>query len=317
MNGPQNDGLLRKDPQKKLPREGSRRDFPREDIPWPEDSLRKEPLRDAPGRANPQEDDPQPMTFGEHLEALRPHLVRSVVVLALGIVAAFCCKRWLVDGLLFGPLRTDFPTNRLILWLADRAGVDYALPAADRMHLVNTTLAGQLNLHLRLSFTAALVCTLPYLLWELWRFVRPALTPRERALCRSTAGGAALAALAGLAFGYFVLAPLSIAFLASYSVSDAVRNLIGIGSYLSTVVQVTLASALLFQLPLGVRLLTRMGLLTAARMRRYRRHAIVVLALLAALITPPDAFTMLLVLLPLAGLYQYGIRVAERTERRR
>lgn len=265
----------------------------------------------------PQPNDPQRMTFFEHVEALRPHLVRSAVAVVLLVVVAFCCKRQLVDGLLFGPLQADFPTNRLLLWLAERSGIDYALPTLDRMRLVNTTLAGQFNLHLRLSFTAALVCSLPYLLWELWRFVRPALTPREQRLCRRTASRVGAAFLCGLAFGYFILAPLSIAFLASYSVSDAVQNLIGIDSYLSTVVQVTIACALLFQLPLLVQLLTRMGLLTAERMRRYRRHAIVGLAALAAVITPPDAFSMLLVLLPLTGLYQYGIRVAARTERRR
>ncbi len=257
--------------------------------------------------------DPQHMTFFGHVEALRPHLVRSAVAVVLLAVAAFLCKGALIDGLLFGPLRADFPTNRLLFWLAERSGIDYALPTPE---LINTTLAGQFNLHLRLSFTAAFVAALPYCLWEAWRFVRPALTLRERRLCRTAALRVAAAFGSGLAFGYFILAPLSIAFLASYRVSDAVRNLIDIGSYLSTVTQVTIVCALLFQLPLLVQLLTCMGLLTAAAMRRYRRHAIVVLAVLAALVTPPDAFSMLLVLLPLAGLYEYGIRVAARTERR-
>lgn len=257
------------------------------------------------------------MGFFEHLEALRPHLVRSGVVLCVLLVAAFCCKRLLIDELLFGPLHAGFPTNRLLMRLADLSGIDYTLPTLDRLQLINTTLAGQFNLHLRISFIAAFVLGFPYLLWELWRFARPALTPREQRLCRNTAGRVALAFIGGMLFGYFILAPLSIAFLAGYTASAAVRNLIEVDSYLSTVVQVSIACGVLFQLPLLVQLLTRMGILSAAWMRRHRRHAIVALALLAAVVTPPDAFSMLLVLAPLAGLYQYSIGVAERAERQR
>ena len=265
--------------------------------------------------AAPASQDPQQMGFFEHVEALRPHLVRSAIALCVLLAAAFCCKRLLIDELLFGPLQADFPTNRLLVWLAERSGLDYTLPTLDRLRLINTSLAGQFNLHLRISFIAALVVGFPYLLWELWRFARPALTAREQALCRRTAARVAVAFVGGLLFGYFILAPLSIAFLAGYTASAAVQNLIEVDSYLSTVVQVSIACGLLFQLPLLVQLLTRMGILSAAWMRRYRRHALVVLALLAAVVTPPDAFSMLLVLAPLAGLYQYSIGVAARAER--
>ena len=154
------------------------------------------------------------MTFFEHIDALRPHLVRSVVAVCLLTVVAFLCKRWLVDGLLFGPLSESFPTNRLVEFLATKAGIDYQSSTLATIELINTTVAGQFNLHLRLSFTAALIAAFPYLLWEVWRFVRPALTAKEIAQCRLLAGRIVGAFFLGAAFGYLVLSPLSISFLA-------------------------------------------------------------------------------------------------------
>ena len=255
------------------------------------------------------------MSFGEHLHALRPHLMRSAGAILLLAVAAFCCKNFLIDDLLFGPLRPDFPTNRLIAWLGAYSQIDpLDLQPAD-LRLINTTVAGQFNLHLTVSLAAACTIGFPYLLWELWRFVRPALTAREQHACRRFTGYVSAGFFVGLAFGYLFIAPLSIAFLTQYSVSGRVANLIDVHSYLATVLNVSIACALVFQLPLLVWFLTRMGVLSAEWLRRYRRHAIVVLALLAAIITPPDAFSMLLVLLPLYGLYEASIRIAERTRR--
>ncbi len=257
------------------------------------------------------------MTFFEHIEALRPHLIRSAVAVCLLFVAAFCCKSWLIDSLLFGPLTAEFPVNRLINLLAEGADLDYRATTLDNLQLVNTAVAGQFNLHLKISLLTALILALPYLVWEVWRFVRPALTLREAQLCRQMVWRVVGAFLLGLGFGYLVIAPLSISFLTQYHISAAVANLIDVRSYLSTVIQVTVACALLFQLPLLVRLLTHMGLISSELLHRYRRHAIVVLALFAAVITPPDAFSMVLVLLPLTGLYTYSIRVARRIEAQR
>lgn len=231
-------------------------------------------------------------------------------------IAAFCCKNFLIDGLLFGPLQPDFPTNRLIAWLGTYSQIDPLNLSPANLRLINTTVAGQFNLHLTISFATACTIGFPYLLWELWRFVRPALTDREQHACRRFVGYVSAGFFVGLAFGYLLIAPLSIAFLTQYTVSDRVANLIDVHSYLATVLNVSLACALVFQLPLLVWFLTRMGLLSAEWLRRYRRHAVVVLALLAAIITPPDAFSMMLVLLPLYGLYEASIRIAEHTASR-
>lgn len=251
------------------------------------------------------------MTFFEHVDALRPHLVRGAAAILLLAVAAFVCKKLLVDTVLLGPMSPEFPTNRLLDRLAALSGLDW--PAdTEHLQLVSTTMAGQFNLHLKISMIAALAAGFPYLLWELWRFVRPALTERELNGCRRFVLYVSAGFFGGLLFGYFVIAPLTIGFLAQYSVSAAVVNMIDVNSYLSTVVDVSIACAVVFQLPLLVHFLTRMGLIGPAFLRRYRRHAIVMLAVLAAVITPPDAFSMVLVLVPLAGLYQFGIHVSER-----
>lgn len=252
------------------------------------------------------------MTFFEHIDALRPHLVRGALAILVLVVAAFLGKKLLVDTILFGPLSPEFPTNRLLAYLAERSGIESLAANMQHLRLVSTTMAGQFNLHLKISMIAALCAGFPYLLWELWRFVRPALTEQELGGCRRFVVWVSAGFFGGMGFGYFVIAPLTIGFLSQYSVSDTVTNMIDVNSYLSTVINVSVACAVLFQLPLLVHYLTRMGLIGPEFLRRYRRHAIIVLAILAAVITPPDAFSMVMVLLPLFGLYQYSIRISER-----
>ena len=250
-------------------------------------------------------------TFGDHLEALRPHLLRILAVFAVLLAAAFVCKELLVDTVLFGPMDAGFPTNRLIAALAARLGHGGFTTGSDAVTLVSTSMAGQFNLHLKISFFAALVLTFPYAVWELWRFVRPALTEREMRACRHLTLAISVCFFAGVAFGYMVLAPVTVSFLSRYDVSAEVVNMIDANSYLSTVVNVTIACGAVFQLPLLVWFLSRAGIVTAAFMRRYRRHAFLLLTLLSAIITPPDVVSTIIIVLPMYGLYELGIRIAE------
>lgn len=259
---------------------------------------------------------PNEMSFGDHLEALRPHLIRAVIALLLLFIGAFCLHEWLVDQLLFGPTRAEFPTNRLLAALVRRIGEGEITFAPPALRLINTSMAGQLNLHLQISLWCAFVLAFPYLLWEVWRFIRPALTEREQRSCRHFVGWVSLGFFSGIAFGYLIMAPLTVHFLAGYQISEAIGNLIDIRSYLSTIIDLSLTCALLFQLPLLVYFLTRMGLISASLLIHYRRHALVSLAALAAILTPPDAFSMLLVMLPLLLLYEGSILLARRVERR-
>lgn len=277
-------------------------------------------------------DDTPMMTFYEHLDALRPHLVRSAVALFVFGLAAFLCKEWVVDTLLFGPRSADFPTNRFLewmggewhkaaMWFDDAFGV--SLPssavgmrdASDNFRIINTSLSGQFNLHMKISFFAGLALAMPYVLWEFWRFVRPALTPREMKAARHFVFWVSACFFAGLLFGYFVMAPLSISFFANYQVSEHIVNLFDIGNYLSLVLTVLISCALMFELPLLIWFLARMGILSSELLCRYRRHAFVALLIVAAVITPPDVFSLLLVIVPFYGLYEWGIRLARHVER--
>ncbi len=257
------------------------------------------------------------MTFFEHLDALRPHLVRSAFALVTCFVAAFVAKHYLIDSVLMAPCDPGFPLNRLLAWLAALTGNTGAiLPGLD-FSMINTTMAGQFNLHVRISLIAALVVAAPYLAWELWQFIKPALTPKELKGSRMFVFFVSLCFFTGVLFGYFVIAPLTVNFLAGYTASARIVNMIDAGSYLSTVANLALCCGLVFELPLLVWFLARMGILTPAFMKKYRRHAIVALAILSAVITPPDIMSLFLVWLPLYGLYEASIGIAARVERQR
>lgn len=272
------------------------------------------------------------MDFWGHLAALRPHLVRSALAVALLGVAAFFAKDFLIDRVLFGPRNAGFPTNRLLLafgeglqrlcvWIDAKTGwslgVDVAAfdVASLDFRLINTSLAGQFNLHMKISLLAGLTLAVPYILWEFWRFVKPALTSHEIAAARRFVLWVSLLFFGGLLFGYFVIVPLSVSFFIHYEASAVIVNMIDVGQYLSTVVVASLASALLFQLPLLVWFLTRMGVVTPDLLRRYRRHAFVGLLVVAAIVTPPDILSLLLVVAPLYWLYEGSIRIAARASR--
>lgn len=282
---------------------------------------------------NNRPDDTSEMTFFEHLDALRPHLVRGTLAIVVLGIAAFLCKGFIVDTVLFGPKSAGFPTNRLLEWIGTEwarlaewlnatAGTSFNTDvaalriASERFQVINTSLAGQFNLHMKISLVTGLAVAMPYVLWEFWRFVRPALTPREIAGTRWFVASVSGCFFTGLLFGYFIMVPLSINFFANYQVSAEITNMIDIGDYLSTVIVVTMACAFVFELPVLIYYLTRMGIVTSAFLKRYRRHAFVVLLVISAIITPPDIFSLILVILPLYGLYEVSIRLAERIERR-
>ncbi len=280
-----------------------------------------------------EDTEPSEMTFFEHIDALRPHLVRGAMAIVIVGVIAFFCKHLIIDTVLFGPKSPEFPTNRMLVWV----GAEWAQVAAwlnstlgtslnidpgsfsigaDRFSVINTSLAGQFNLHMKISLVTGIALATPYVLWEFWRFVRPALTPQEIAGTNWFVFCVSLCFFSGLLFGYFIMVPLSVNFFANYQASAEIVNMIDIGDYLSTVIVVSMACAFMFELPLLIYFLTRMGIVSAGFLRRYRRHAFVVLLVIAAIITPPDIFSLVLVILPLYGLYELSIKLAARIERK-
>lgn len=250
------------------------------------------------------------MTFFEHLDALRPGLIRSVVLLLVAMVVAFIFKEPIMNCIM-GPKSPDFITNELMYRLAEKTGSEVLKINQEPVTLINTSMAGQFNMHLLTAFYVALIVAIPYLLFELWLFVRPALTISERRSSTRFILYIVLCMAIGIAFGYFILAPLSVNFLTGYVVSRDISNMIDVSSYISLVANMVLVCAVIFELPVAVHFLSMTGLITAQFMKRYRRHAIVVLAIGAAIITPPDIMSMILVIIPLYLLYELSIKIAQ------
>lgn len=268
----------------------------------------------AKSKTNPEAE----MTFLEHLEALRWHLMRSAVVILSFAIVAFINKDWVFDKLLLAPKQPGFITYRVLCRLGEKLGMGDALCIGEQgFGLINTELSGQFTMHMWASFVAGLIAGAPYLFWEVWLFVKPALKATEKKYTRGVVFFTTLLFLSGVLFGYYVIAPLSINFLGTYQVSSEVQNLIQMDSFISTVTTITLAAGIVFELPVVVYFLAKTGIMSSAFMKKFRKHAVVVILILAAVITPsPDITSQLLVAFPLYVLYECSIFVAKAVEKK-
>ncbi len=258
------------------------------------------------------------MSFLEHLEVLRWHLIRSAFVMVSMALVAFLAKGILFDIVIFGPKQPDFYTYELFCSISrEISNTELFCLSEMPFKILNTKMAGQFSTHLWVSFIAGFIMAFPYILWEAWRFVAPGLKSTERRFSRWILFFGALLFMAGVLFGYYLIVPLSLQFLGTYTISDEVNNLIDLMSYISTVSTVTLATGLIFELPVVVYFLARSGLVTPDFMRQYRRHAIVLILVLSAVITPPDIASQILVSLPILLLYELSIRIAARVLKNR
>ncbi|WP_426489752.1 twin-arginine translocase subunit TatC [Hymenobacter sp. 102] len=254
--------------------------------------------------------DQQEMSFIDHLEALRWHVIRAVIAVVVFATGAFFAKDFLFHDLILGPSRPDFWTYQMLC----RAGA--ALHAdglcVDKIDFViqNREMSGQLSMHLSSAFVVGLVLGFPYLFWEIWRFIKPGLYPHERANSRGAVFFVSILFVLGLLFGYYIAAPMSINFLAGYVVDATIENQIDMQSYISTLMTMTLSCAFVFELPMIVFFLAKAGLITPEIMRVYRKHAIVVILIIAAIITPPDISAQLIVTIPIMLLYELSINIA-------
>lgn len=258
------------------------------------------------------------MTFLEHLEELRWTLVRAAIAIILAMVAAFIAKDIVFDQVILAPKHASFITYRAFCALGQQLGMGEALCVGSLdFTLQNISMSGQFFTHLVVSFVAGLIIAFPYVMWELWRFISPGLHPTERAALRGTALFASVLFASGVAFGYFLLAPLSIQFFGAYQVSGSVQNAVALDSYVSMVTSVTLWTGIVFQLPLVVLFLARAGVVGPEFLRTYRKHAFVVILVVAAILTPPDVVSQLIVSGPLMLLYEISILLAARAVRSR
>ncbi len=257
------------------------------------------------------------MTFLQHLEELRWHIIRSVIAVVVGAIVAFILKDFIFNHVILAPKSPDFITNRLLCRLAEIVNAPALCINQEPLNLISIKMSGQFTTHINISLIAGLILAFPYVFWEFWSFFRPALYEKERKYARGAVTAASLLFIAGILFGYYVISPLSINFLASYRVSELVNNQINITSYIGSVTSVALSAGITFELPIVVFFLARIGVITPEFMRKYRKHAIVVVLIIAAIITPPDVFSQTLVSIPLILLYEVSIFIAARVTKKR
>ena len=251
-------------------------------------------------------------TFWEHLDELRSALIRIVCAGLLCGVVAFVFKEWLFDFVL-APSKSDFITYRLLNNLSSLTGVVAEDFSVD---LINTALAQQFIIHMKTAFMVGLLCASPYILFCIMHFIAPALYNTEKRLVFGVVGSGYAMFIVGMALCYMLIFPLTFRFLGTYQVSGDVVNMISLESYMSTLTGMSLMMGIVFELPIICWLMAKMGVLQASFMRNYRKHAIVAILVVAAIITPSsDVFTLALVTLPMYLLYEISIRVVSNTKR--
>lgn len=264
--------------------------------------------------------DPEPaeeMSFWGHLDALRGHLFRSALaIIVLGIVA-FINREFIFDTLILAPKEPEFITNRLLCKLATWANVPSLCLGNLNLQIININLSGQFTTHMYISMFAGLIAAAPYVIWEIWRFIKPALYENERRHSRGAVWIMSLLFILGILFSYYLIVPLTLNFFGTYQVSDSINNQIALSSYISTVVSVTFSLGVVFELPVFVYFLTKVGIITPEFLARNRKYMLVILLTISAIITPPDIISQILVCIPLYGLYELSILTARRVARKR
>ncbi|WP_143962930.1 twin-arginine translocase subunit TatC [Litoribacter populi] len=257
------------------------------------------------------------MSFLDHLEQLRWHLLRSIAAILVFTILAFLSKSIVFGTIILGPSKTDFFTYRMLCELGGMLNIT-ALCIDELPFIIQSRqMTGQFSMHVTSSFVVGIIVAFPYIFWEVWRFIAPGLYNQEKQAAQGAVFFVSLLFFSGAAFGYFILAPLSINFLSNYQLDPSILNEFDITSYVSTVIMLVLASAIMFQLPVVIYFLSRSGLVTSEMLKGYRRHAIVAILVIAAVITPPDVISQILIAMPILVLYEAGIMIAKRLERQR
>ena len=251
------------------------------------------------------------MSFLEHLEELRWHIVRSAVSVFVCAIVAFIFHEFIFDNILLAPRSPNFFTNRMLCSLAEKFETPHLCINSTPLEIQNIKMAGQFAASIMVSLYTGLIVAFPYIVWEMWRFISPALYENERKHSKGSVFAISVMFFLGAIFGYFIIMPLSINFLGGWQASKEIVTVVDLASYLS-IAYIPFATGIVFELPILMIFLTKAGLITPSFMINYRKHAIIVLMVLAALITPPDVFSLFLVVLPLILMYEISIILSKR-----
>jgi len=258
------------------------------------------------------------MSFLDHLEELRWHVVRSVAAVMILMVVAFVMAPWIFDNIIFAPARVDFPTFKWLCAIGEMTGATESL-CVDKINfkIQSRYMTGQFTMQFMAAFVIGLIIAFPYVFWEIWRFVKPGLYSKERRYSRGAVFAVSFQFALGVLFGYFILCPMSIWFFSNYTISDMIVNEFDITSYVQTIVALVFGSGLLFQLPVVIYFLSKIGMVTPQFLRKYRKHAVVIILIVAAIITPPDPLSQTIISLPLYLLYEISIFISGFVARQR
>ena len=254
------------------------------------------------------------MSFIDHLEDLRWHVIRSVIAVAIGAIVIFIYSDFVVDQILFAPTRSDFVSARWMCQLGRNIGMGETLCfSAVEPKFLETRMTGQFIASFTLAFIGGFIVAFPYIFWEFWRFVRPALSPKERKKTKGVIFWVSLLFFSGVLFGYYILTPFMVNFYFNYKLSEQIQIMPSFSDYLENLTYTTAGVGVLFQMPLLVMVLAKVGFVTAAFLRKYRRHAFVIILIAAAIITPStDPFSLTIVTIPLYLLFEASIVLASR-----
>ncbi|MHA7842797.1 MAG: twin-arginine translocase subunit TatC [Winogradskyella sp.] len=252
------------------------------------------------------------MSFLDHLEDLRWHLIRSTIGIVIAATLAFVFKKFIFDVIIFGPTQMSFPTYEGLCKMSQFLGIEDTTFCADKFPFIiqNRTVAGQFSAHIWTSIYAGFIVAFPYVLYQLWSFISPGLNPNERKNSRGFIIIASILFFLGVLFGYYIITPLSINFLANYQISDQISNEFDISSVIAIVRSSSLASGFVFELPIIIYFLTKVGLVTPQFLKKYRKYALVIVLILSAIITPPDVASQVIVAIPILVLYQVSIYIS-------
>jgi len=256
------------------------------------------------------------MSFLDHLEELRWLLVRSsAAVLTMAVVAYFFAD-YIFDDLIFGPTNPNFVTYRFFCAASHYLGFADSICITELNFVIqNTLMEGQVNIFIWVCITAGFILAFPFILWELWKFISPALYEKEKKNAKLFIFIASILFFLGVLFGYFVIVPMSVNFLANFTISSVVKNQFTIDSYVSLVKTAVIACGLFFELPIFIYFLTKLGLVTPNFLRKYRKYAIVILLIISAIITPPDVVSQITVGIPMWLIYEASIWISVYVEK--
>ena len=257
------------------------------------------------------------MTFFDHIDELRKHLFRSAIAIVIGMIVIHIYNNFIVKKVLMGPTHADFPTYTLLCKLGQKLNMGNSLCLSEiKVELQSNSVAGQFGVYVNILIIGGLIIAFPYVFWQFWKFIKPALKTNELKGTRGVIFWVSLLFFIGVLFGYYIVAPYTINFFANFTLDENIENIWTIASYFNTMVPLILGSGIAFQLPLVLYFLAKIGVVSASFLRKYRRHSVLVIVIVTSIITPPDMLSTIICSIPLVLLYEVSIFLCANVEKK-